>query len=95
MGKHAQSIDSRVLERAKAGKTGWVFSARDFLDLGSRDAVDTALFRHSRSGSIRKITRGLYDIPRHDLQMGQLSPSVGAMRIVEDFEESFNAESVR
>jgi hypothetical protein len=79
MGKHAQSIDSRILQRAKAGKEGWVFTASDFLDLGSRDAVDTALSRQSRSGSVRKIARGLYDIPRRDAQLGQLAPSVDAI----------------
>lgn len=79
MGKHAQSIDSQVLRRAKAGKDGWVFTAGDFLDLGSREAVDTALFRQSRNGSVRKIARGLYDIPRQDAQLGQLAPSVDAI----------------
>ncbi len=79
MGKHTQSIDSQVLRRAQAGKDGWVFTASDFLDLGSREAVDTALFRQSRNGIIRKITRGLYDVPRHDAQMGQLAPSVDAI----------------
>lgn len=79
MGKHAQSIDSRILQRARAGKDGWVFTARDFLDLGSRDAVDTVLSRQSRNGTIRKITRGLYDIPRQDAQLGQLAPSVDAI----------------
>ena len=79
MGKHAQSIDSRILQRAKAGKDGRVFTARDFLDLGSRDAVDKALSRQSRDGSLRKIARGLYDIPRQDAQLGQLAPSVDAI----------------
>ena len=79
MGKHAQSIDSRILQRAKAGKDGRVFTARDFLDLGSRDAVDKALSRQSRDGSLRKIARGLYDIPRQDAQLGQLAPSVAAI----------------
>jgi predicted transcriptional regulator of viral defense system len=79
MGKHAQSIDSQVLRRAKAGKEGWVFTAKDFLDLGSRDAVDKALSRQSRGGFVRKIARGLYDIPRRDAQLGQLAPSVDAI----------------
>lgn len=79
MGKHVQSIDSQILQRAKAGKDGWVFTARDFLDLGSRDAVDTALSRQSRTGVIRKIARGLYEIPRQDAQLGQLAPSVDAI----------------
>jgi hypothetical protein len=79
MGKHAQSVDTQVLQRAKARKDGWVFTARDFLDLGSRVAVDLALSRHARNGSMRKIARGLYDIPRNDAQLGQLAPSVDAI----------------
>ena len=79
MGKHAQSIDSRILLRAKAGKDGWVFTARDFLDVGNRDAVDKALSRQSHNGSFRKIARGLYDIPRRDIQLGLLAPSVDAI----------------
>lgn len=79
MGKHAHSIESQVLQRAKRGHDGWAFTARDFLDLGSRDAIDSALSRHARNGSIRKIARGLYDIPRKDAQLGQLAPSVDAI----------------
>ena len=36
----------------------------DFIDLGSRDAVDQALSRMVAAGDIRRITRGLYDLPR-------------------------------
>jgi hypothetical protein len=35
----------------------------DFLDLGSRDAVDKTLQRLARSGDLRRIDRGLYDKP--------------------------------
>jgi len=79
MGKHAKSIDSQILQRVKAGGRGGVFTARDFLDLGSRDAVDKALSRHAQSGAIRKLARGLYDYPRQDPQLGLLSPSIDAI----------------
>lgn len=36
----------------------------DFLDLGSRDAVDKALQRLVRAGQLRRVDRGLYDTPR-------------------------------
>ncbi len=36
----------------------------DFLDLGLRDAVDQALSRMTATGDIRRVTRGLYDLPR-------------------------------
>jgi hypothetical protein len=35
--------------------------------------------RHSRAGIIRQLTRGLYDYPRQDPQLGSLSPSVDAI----------------
>ncbi|HTX22584.1 MAG TPA: DUF6088 family protein [Candidatus Aquilonibacter sp.] len=79
MGKHAKSIDSQILQRVKAVGRGRVFTPRDFLDLGSRDAVDKALSRHAQSGAIRKLARGLYDYPRQDPQLGLLSPSIDAI----------------
>ena len=79
MGKHAQSIDSKILQRMKTRGRGWVFTASNFVDLGSRDAVDKTLSRHSQAGVIRKLARGLYDYPRKDPQLGLLSPSIDAI----------------
>lgn len=79
MGKHAQSIDSKILARIQAGEPGQVFSPRQFLDLGSRGAVDQALSRHCRSGTLRKVARGLYDLPRIHPRLGQLSASSDAI----------------
>ncbi len=79
MGKHARSIDTQIFERIKRNTVGRVFNARDFLDLGSRHAVDQTLSRHSRAGRLRKIARGLYDLPRIDPQLGQLSPNSDAI----------------
>lgn len=78
MGKHAQSIDTQILDRIRLG-AGRVFSARDFFDLGSRPAIDQTLSRHSRAGRLRKIARGLYDLPRTDPQLGTLSPNFDAI----------------
>ena len=79
MGKHAQSIDSQILQRVKTRGRGWVFTASNFVDLGSRDAVDKTLSRQSQSGIIRKLARGIYDYPRRDPQIGLLSPSIDAI----------------
>ena len=49
---------------------------RDFLDLGNRAAVDQALSRLVRKGKIRRIKRGLYDLPRKGKLLNQpLTPS--------------------
>lgn len=79
MSKHDQSIDSRVLERVMAAGPGHVFTPRHFLDLGSRDAIDQTLSRHSRSGTIRKLARGLYDLPQVHPRFGQVAASSDAL----------------
>lgn len=47
----------------------------DFLDLGSREAVDLALHRLARKGTIRRLARGVYDYPREHPTLGLLTPS--------------------
>lgn len=74
MGKHAQSTDQAILRRILSRGRGAVFTAADFLDLGSHAAVDKALSRNARAGTIRKLARGLYDFPRHDATLGVLYP---------------------
>lgn len=79
MGKHAQSIDSLILERIHSHGAGWVFTPSHFTDLGNRTAVASALKRHKQAGMICQVARGLYESPRHDSFLGPLSPSVDAI----------------
>ena len=76
MGKHANSIDSQILKRIQRRRAGRVFTPADFLDLGSRNAIDLALSRQARAGTIRKVARGLYDFPRVDPRLGPLAPRI-------------------
>lgn len=48
-----------------------MFATKDFLDLGSRPAVDQALSRLERGGMIRRISRGMYDTPRWNELLGR------------------------
>lgn len=41
-----------------------VHIGKDFLDLGSRSAVDLALYRLAKNNTIQRVGRGLYDVPR-------------------------------
>jgi len=52
------SIQARVDSTPKR-----VWTPSDFADLGSRDAVDKALQRMANSGRLRRVDRGLYDVP--------------------------------
>ena len=52
-----------------------MFTPRDFLDLGTRAAVASALKRHKDAGRVRQLARGLYDYPRTHPTLGLLNPS--------------------
>lgn len=75
----AISIEQRMVYRIRAKGRGWVFSARHFLDFGSRKAVDLALFRLAKRGDIRRLGRGIYDYPKVSPTLGILSPSIDAV----------------
>lgn len=46
------------------GRGKWVCTPKDFLDLGARAAVDQALSRLVKRSQLRRVGRGLYDLPR-------------------------------
>jgi hypothetical protein len=51
-----------------------VFVPAAFLDLASRTAVDLALHRLAKKGTIRRLARGIYDYPRTHPTIGLLWP---------------------
>jgi hypothetical protein len=52
-----------ILDRITAQPSLGVWTPVDFLDLGSREAVDQALHRLTASKDLHRIARGLYDKP--------------------------------
>lgn len=60
---HAASLSAQILRRVTDDQKRRIWTPADFLDLGSRDAVDKALQRLAHSRRIRRIERGLYDRP--------------------------------
>ncbi len=59
----ATSIHAAIQSRIRAPKTPHVWAADDFADLGSRSAIDLSLHRLVSTGDVRRIARGLYDVP--------------------------------
>lgn len=59
-----ESVYEKVGARVKKHGRGAVFVTREFLELGSRAAVDEAFSRLTKEGVIRRLRRGLYDYPR-------------------------------
>ena len=76
MNKTLHSTDSQVLKRIRGHGKGWVFTPSHFKDLGSRDAVASALKRHKQADYIRQLAHGLYDYPKTDPELGLLEPSI-------------------
>jgi hypothetical protein len=74
-----QGIDLKILNRVYGRGKGCVITPGYFLDLGSREAVDVALHRLVKKGTLRRLARGLYDFPRKDFEIGFLSPTTEAI----------------
>src|SRR6202789_3646245 len=77
--KTTQSIDSRILAIIHRRGRGSVFVPAEFLYIGSREAVDIALHRMARKGTIRRLARGVYDFPKEHPALGPLQPSAEAV----------------
>jgi hypothetical protein len=73
--KNPQSVDSELLNRIYGMRRGAVFTPARFLDLGTRSAIDLALFRLLKKGVIRRLARGLFDYPQLHPDLGSLTPS--------------------
>lgn len=59
----AHSIAEKVLDRANRRRDR-PFCFQDVADLGNRAAVDQALSRLVRAGRLRRVSRGVYEVPR-------------------------------
>ncbi len=59
------SVAVKIMRRIRGhGRGQWVCTPMNFLDLGSRSAIDKALSRLVKDGLLRRVSRGLYDLPR-------------------------------
>ena len=76
MNKLVQTVDKAILRSIRARPGASVLSPKHFTDFGSRDAIRQALGRLVKAGKIRRIRRGLYDLPRPHPITGQTAPSI-------------------
>jgi len=75
MARQPVASSERNRRRIDQAEPGWVFTPFDFLDFGSPYLVGMVLLRLMRKGLVRRLARGLYDVPRHHPQLGELSPA--------------------
>ena len=73
-----KTVDTSILNRIRGSGAGSVFVPNQFLDLGGRSAVGVALYRLVKAGKIRRIRRGLFDLPHSHPIIGQTAPDIMA-----------------
>jgi hypothetical protein len=66
---------AKRISKMTRSRPGWVFTPFDFLDLGSPHSVGMVLTRMMRNGDVRRLARGLYDVPREHAVLGELLPT--------------------
>lgn len=72
-----QTMRDQIVGRIERLGEGKAFSAKDFLDIARRGTIDMALSDLTRKGTIRRIGRGLYDMPKVNPALGgKLSPDI-------------------
>jgi hypothetical protein len=74
-----QTLEKTVLRRLRGRGRGVAACPADFLDLGTRAAVDQVLSRLVRRGTLRRVDRGVYSLPKISAVLGELSPEPEAV----------------
>jgi hypothetical protein len=72
---NGKSTSHSIVRRIRGHGRGWIFTTSEFLDLGAEGALKKTLSRLSKDGTIRRLTRGVYDYPRIHRKLGILSPN--------------------
>jgi hypothetical protein len=72
-----QTMRDQIVARIEHLGEGKAFSAKDFLDIASRTTIDVTLAGLTLDGKIRRVRRGLYDLPKVNPALGgKLSPDI-------------------
>lgn len=69
------TIAQHVLRRIRAKRRAWVFTPKDFVDIGSRHAVDQSLHRLVEQEIIQRLDRGIYYYPESPRQKPLPTPA--------------------
>jgi hypothetical protein len=69
------SISGKIRERITKGKSGKIYFAKDFSDVGNDELINKALFRLEKNKILVRLSHGIYLRPVIDKQIGLLYPS--------------------
>lgn len=65
------SKKEQILTTIRKNRQGWAFSAADLAQDFSRAEIDLSLKHLSESGDIRRVIRGIYDLPMYSSILGR------------------------
>lgn len=68
------NISKEISKRIKRFRRGKPFGSTEFLELGSRAAVDQALWRLVKAGEIKRIKGGVFVKPEKNAYVGEVLP---------------------
>ena len=69
------NISGTVRQRITKGKTGKIFFAKDFSDIGNDELINKALFRLERNKTLIRLSHGIYLYPVIDKELGIMLPA--------------------
>ncbi len=69
-------LSHKILKKIHSRKRGWVFCAKNFLDLGPRNTIDKTLSRLADNNSIIRLVRGIYYFPIVQKNIGIIPPDI-------------------
>lgn len=68
-------IAAKIISVVGHHGSGMVFTWKDFQHLGARGSIDQALARLVHAGKLRRVARGMYDLPRTSKLLGGPAPA--------------------
>lgn len=71
IGDSSKSIEKQIISVVYGNGRGWSFSRKDFSLLADAESIDKALSRLAKKGTIRRLSRGLYDYPLYSKWLQQ------------------------
>lgn len=72
-------LSGKLLRRLRAKGAGWAFTPSDFADLGDPRSIGMVLTRLTRKGTIRRVQRGVYEVPRQHPVIGTVGPGLDSV----------------
>ena len=72
-------LQSSILRRIRAKGTGWAFTPSDFADFGAASSIGTTLSRLAAKGLIRRVQRGIYEVPHSHPIVGTVGATTDAV----------------